>query len=101
VLIGGNDSPEIQKFLYNMAHQPNSGCVPPPGDSPACMPGVESAGEGIPFDDVDVSSLADWLREEISPEDLAAFVADASVAAEEHADDAIGSELSDLLFYLQ
>lgn len=49
---------------------------------------------------VDLAELAAWLSAQLSPEDLAAFVARASVTAGEHADDAIGAEMMELLSYL-
>ena len=83
VLAPGNGSPELARFLYNYSHQP------PPGCGESLMSGggglgMESAAaEGL--DDgadsseaVDLAGLAQWLAEQISPEDLAAFVAQAS-----------------------
>ena len=105
VLAPGNGSPELARFLYNYSHQP------PPGCGESLMSGggglgMESAAaEGL--DDgadsseaVDLAGLAQWLAEQISPEDLAAFVAQASATAAEHADDAIGADIAELLSYL-
>jgi hypothetical protein len=64
--------------------------------------GVEGDGSAGADDGelVDVAALADWLSAQLSPEDLAAFVAQASVTAADRADDAVGADMLELLSYL-
>lgn len=60
-------------------------------------------GAGEAADDaepLDVPALAAWLAEQLSPEDLAAFVDQATLTAAERADDAVGAELTERLSYL-
>jgi hypothetical protein len=93
---------DLAKFMANYAVQP--GCA---GESLLGAGGMDglaagAAAEGVDDgESVDVAALAAWLIEQLSPEDLAAFVAQASATAEEHADDAVGAEMMELLSYLE
>jgi hypothetical protein len=107
VLTPGNDSPELTRFLYNYANQPLPGCGGlllgggAGGMEESAMSALAGEDDGIDdTEPVDVSELAAWLIEQLSPEGLAAFVAQATATAQEHADDAIGAEMTELLAYL-
>lgn len=95
------NSVDLAKFMVNYAAQP--GCA---GESLLGGGGMDESdafggAEGDGFDDGEaVEALAQWLTEQFSPEELAAFVAQATVTAAEHADDAIGAEMMELLSYL-
>jgi hypothetical protein len=116
VLLGGNNGAELALFLYNYTH--HQSCAPQPdcGGESLMGGGMEESamfagtGEGLEdgleeaVDDsepVDPSELAAWLIEELTPEDLAAFVAQATATAQEHADDGVGVEMMELLSYLE
>ena len=48
-------------------------------------------------DPPDLPTLAEWVSQQMAPEDLTAFVAQATATAADHADDAIGAEMMALL----
>ena len=113
---GGNDGADLTLFLYDYSHHQH--CAPLPdcgGESLMGGGGMEEsamsigAGEGLDdgldevLDDsepVDIEKLATWLAEQLTPEQLAAFVAHATATALEHADDGIGADMMELLSYL-
>jgi hypothetical protein len=95
---------EMARFLFNYANQP------PPECSESLLGGggmeesglfAGTAGEGAAGGEPDLCALAAFLIEHTSPEDLAAFIAAATVTAAEHADDAIGGEITELLAHLE
>jgi hypothetical protein len=62
----------------------------------------EGAGEGSGGEDgVDVAELAEWIMAELSPEELAVFVADLAAAAEEFAGTPAGADMAALLAELE
>lgn len=99
------NSVDVAKVLANYATQP--GCAG--GESLEGGGGMDESGlfAGTEGDGVDdgaespVGGLAAWLVEQLPPEDLAAFVAQASVTAAAHAGDAIGTDMAELLSYLE
>jgi hypothetical protein len=94
---------EMAKLLANYAIQPPPDCAG--ADSLLGGGGMEessmSGDDLVDGEPVDVPALAAWLVEQFSPEDVAAFVAQASATAAEHADDAVGADIMELLTYLQ
>ena len=97
---------DMARFLLNYANQPAPEC------SESLLGGGGGMEESAPYsgedggtddgaDPPDVPTLAEWLSQEIAPVDLAVFLGQASVTAAEHADDAIGAEMLELLSYLQ
>jgi hypothetical protein len=108
VLASGNNSPELLKFAANYAKQPPAACrggellLDGGGGMEESAMSLEGVDDGIDDSEpVDPSELAGWLIEELTPEDLAAFVAEATATAQEHADDGIGAEMMELLSYLE
>jgi hypothetical protein len=96
---------EVSAFLANMAVQPPPECgggellLGEGGAEGALGAAVEGVAEGA--EPVDVAELAAWLIEQLPPEELADFVAVAGVTAAERADEPVGADLAELLFYLQ
>jgi hypothetical protein len=115
VLQGGNNGAELALFLHNYTYHQSCAPTPDCGGESLMGGGMEEsamfagAGEGLEdgleaaVDDsepVDTAALAAWLAEQLTPEQLAAFMADATTAAQAHADDGIGADIMELLTYL-
>ena len=115
VLQGGNNGAELALFLHNYTYHQSCAPTPDCGGESLMGGGMEEsamfagAGEGLEdgleaaVDDsepVDTAALAAWLAEQLTPEQLAAFMADATTAAQGHADDGIGADIMELLTYL-
>ncbi|NLG43757.1 MAG: hypothetical protein GX547_10955 [Phycisphaerae bacterium] len=103
---------ELARFLLNYANQPFPECGESllGGSGESLLGGsaereeseLFAAGEDLEGSEpVDVEMLAAWLVEVLSPEDLDAFIAQATVTAAEHADEAVRAEMAELLSYLE
>jgi hypothetical protein len=101
---------DLAKFMANYAVQPGCAGESLLGGGGELLLGGDgmdgmaagAAAEGVDDgESVDVAALAAWLTEQLTPEDLAAFVAETSATAEERAGDAIGADMMELLSYLE
>ena len=103
---GTLDNDDLDKFLANYGNNLNGGFLMGGGEA---LDGSEEAAEGAGADGVgaddaeepvDYAELAGFLIERLSVDELAAFVAEATLTAAEHEGDGIGAELAELLAYL-
>jgi hypothetical protein len=99
---GALDNADLNKFLANYGNNLNGGFVMGAG-SP--LDGLEeAAAEEMRADDgeepPDYAELAGFLIDRLCAEDLGAFIDEASLTAEEHADDGVAVDLTELLAHL-
>jgi hypothetical protein len=104
---GTLDNDDLNKFLGNYGNNLN-GLFLVADDSAdgfgAAGAEAEAAAEAVVddgTDPLDLAELASWLQDQLSPDQLAAFVAEATATAAETTDPQVEAELTELLSYLQ